>query len=267
MFPWSREFVWDTAHVVFFGALYGVLATIAVSLFVAARRSLRTVRGGRADGEAWAALFPELPPAARTCRHRLESGAQERGCSNAFDCRTCARHAALEKDQGAPEVATASPKRRFYHRGHTWARLDSGGSVTVGLDGMARRLLGAAEEVDLPRAGSRLTVNGTLGRVKTRGIAVRLLSPVDGVVETRRGEGLDFKLRVRPSGPPDLRHLLSGKEAKLWALRELERVQAALGTVGGRLTLADGGELVEDVGAALPRERYDALLGEMFLDA
>jgi len=30
--------------------------------------------------------------------------------------------------------------------------------------------------------------------------------------------------------------------------------------------LADGGELVTDVGAALPRDRYDALLGDMLLE-
>ena len=30
--------------------------------------------------------------------------------------------------------------------------------------------------------------------------------------------------------------------------------------------LADGGELVADVGAALPRDRYDALLGDMLLE-
>jgi len=34
----------------------------------------------------------------------------------------------------------------------------------------------------------------------------------------------------------------------------------------GRAALADGGELVDDVGAALPRDRYDALLGDMLLE-
>ena len=31
MFPWSPEFAWDTYHVAFFGALYSVLATVAMT--------------------------------------------------------------------------------------------------------------------------------------------------------------------------------------------------------------------------------------------
>jgi hypothetical protein len=51
-----------------------------------------------------------------------------------------------------------------------------------------------------------------------------------------------------------------------WALRELERLQRALGSTALGAALADGGELVEDVGAALPGDRYDALLGDMLLE-
>jgi hypothetical protein len=49
-------------------------------------------------------------------------------------------------------------------------------------------------------------------------------------------------------------------------VRELERLQLALGPGEIGAALADGGELVADVGAALPRDRYDALLGDMLLE-
>ena len=71
----------------------------------------------------------------------------------------------------------------------------------------------------------------------------------------------------RPGRPlAELRHLLSGVEVRVWGLRELERLQRALGPSELGAALADGGELVQDVGEALPRDRYDALLGEMLLE-
>jgi hypothetical protein len=85
------------------------------------------------------------------------------------------------------------------------------------------------------------------------------------VVEVQ-GEGAAATLRVDPGGTPDLRHLLSGREARAWALRELERLQAAVGSGATGAALADGGELVADVGAALPPERFDAVLGDMLLE-
>ncbi len=273
MFPWSREFVWDAGHIAFFGALYAVLCAIGVSLVLSTRRVLRQVRAGRVARAAWRVEFAELPGSVRVCRHQITGEAPGRLCQEAFDCRGCGEHELLEAKREKPAACAPEtgfgfdPSRRFYHRGHTWVRLEKNGTATVGLDGMARRLLGSPEKVDLARPGARLEVNGTLGRVRTRGARVRLLAPIDGTVVEVRGSGLGFKLRVRPDATFDIRHLLSGSEAKVWSLRELERVERAVGSIDGAAALADGGELVPDVGAELPRERYHALLGETFLEA
>jgi glycine cleavage system H protein len=272
MFPWSPEFAWDAYHVVFFGALYSVLATVAGSLAVALWRARRDAREGRAAAIAWHGAFEELPASARACRHQLTGEAPDRACENGFDCRHCAEHRHLQELRRTPASAPAEhfgfdlPLDRLYHRGHTWVRPEADGTVTVGLDDLARRLVGTPEGVELPPPGTRLEMNGPAGRLTARGNEVRVLSPVDGTVVERRGAGADFTLRVDPGGVADLRHLLSGDEARAWALRELERLQRSLGPgeVGG--ALADGGELVSDVGAALPRDRYDALLGDMLLE-
>jgi glycine cleavage system H protein len=277
MFPWSPEFAWDAYHVAFFGALYSVLATVGATLAVAAWRARRDARTGRAPAIAWHTDFAEMPPSARPCRHQLTGEAPGRTCGNGFDCQHCGEHARLEtlrQEVGRRACADAAvhygfdlPLDRLYHRGHTWVREEEDGTLSVGLDDLARRLLGTPEKVELPRAGDRLVVNGPAGRVTTRGKEVRVLSPVEGTVVEVRGEGPIATLRVDPGGTADLRHLLSGREARAWALRELERLQRAAGqeSLGGA-ALADGGELVEDVGAALPSDRYDALLGEMLLE-
>ena len=278
MFPWSPEFAWDTGHVAFFGALYSVLAAIATALALAAWRSLRATREGRVASVAWLADFEDLPASARACRHQLTGEAPGRVCENAFDCRHCAAHPAFEALRQERRAAHATPRSeggqlgfelpldRFYHRGHTWARLEPDGTVTVGLDGIARRLVGGAEGVELPAVGAKLTLNGHMARILTRVGEVRALSPIDGTVVSVQGTGTGFTLRLVPVMPVDARHLLRGGEAKVWALRELERLQRALGPVGVAPALADGGELVADLGAAFPTDRYDTLLGEMLLE-
>ena len=99
------------------------------------------------------------------------------------------------------------PLDRLYHRGHTWVRPEMDGTVTVGLDDFARRLVGTPDRIELPAPGSRLEVNGPAGRITAHGNEVRVLSPVDGTVVETRGEGAGFTLRVDPGGVADLRHL------------------------------------------------------------
>jgi hypothetical protein len=273
MFPWSPEFAWDAYHLAFFGALYSVLAIVAGTLVLAAWRARRDARDGRAAAIAWHVDFEEMPRSARPCRHQLTGEAPERTCGNGFDCRGCAEHARLEAlrtGDGPVEPAEHFgfdlPEDRLYHRGHTWVRREADGTLTGGLDDLARRLVGTPERVVLPAAGERLEVNGPAARLTTRGRDVRVLSPVDGTVVGVSGEGPAFTLRVDPGSTPDLRHLLSGPEVRAWALRELERLQRSMGSKALGAALADGGELVADLGEALPGDRYDALLGEMLLE-
>lgn len=267
MFPWSPEFAWDAGHLAFFGALYGVLAVVFGTVLVASRRALVHARDGRGPALAWRLAFEELPQGARACRHQLSGIAPGRVCANGFECRGCDEHtrfASLPREGGAP--AEASRAGRLFHRGHTFVDRADDGSLTIGLDELALRLLGPAERIELPAVGSELKANSLMVRVRTHGKDARVLAPVDGRIERVEAEGLGFRLGVRPPVAAGLGHLLGGKEAELWAMRELERLQLHVAPAGEPFALADGGTLVADVGAALPGERYDALLGEMLLE-
>jgi glycine cleavage system H lipoate-binding protein len=37
-----------------------------------------------------------------------------------------------------------------FHEGHTWARIESGGFICIGMDDFAMKLLGEADGFDLP---------------------------------------------------------------------------------------------------------------------
>ena len=124
------------------------------------------------------------------------------------------------------------PLDRFYHRGHTWARLEADGAVTVGLDELGKRLIGAPDAVDLPAPGVRIHANGTAFRVKKRDADVRVLSPVDGEVVETGGADRGWYLRVRPEQSRTCTHLLRGAEIRPWMMREMERLQLALSAEG-----------------------------------
>ena len=180
-----------------------------------------------------------------------------------------ALHPLAAAAEGGEEIFGMSfPLDRMYHRGHTWARPEADGTVTVGLDDLGARLLGTPDSVELPLPGSRVQANGTAFRAHRREADVRVLSPVDGEVVETGGVDRGFYLRVKPiDGKIDMRHLLRDSEVKPWLMRELERLQLALTMEGASVpSLADGGVPVADIAAAYPRTDWDAVCGEMFLE-
>jgi hypothetical protein len=280
MFPWNYGFHFGAASYIFMGAFYTVLLVVSATFLNALWRTRRGLSDGKAEDIRWRSDFHDLSAADRSCRHVLTGEFKSRECPHAFDCRQCETHAKLVAMHPPVHAAEADaeaeagifgmsfPLDRMYHRGHTWARPEADGTVTVGLDDLGARLLGIPDAVDLPEPGSRVQVNGTAFRIHKREADVRVLSPVDGEVVETGGIDRGFFLRVKPlSGPIDVRHLLRDAEVKPWLMRELERLQLALSMEGASVpSLADGGVPVSDIAAAYPRTDWDAVCGEMFLE-
>jgi hypothetical protein len=254
------------AHTIFMSAFFSVLTVVTITLAFALWRSLRAMP--KAEEIRWHSDFHDLPPADRVCRHVLTGEFRSRECPNAFDCRLCQTHARMPKAAAASEdeiYGMPFPLDRFYHRGHTWARREQDGTVTVGLDELGKRLIGAPDAVDLPEPGVRVHANGTAFRIRRREADVRVLSPVDGEVVSAGGPGQDWYLKIRPEND-DFTHLLRDGEVRPWVMREIERLELALTSEGAPATLADGGVPVEDIAANYPKTDWDAVCGEMFLE-
>lgn len=170
------------------------------------------------------------------------------------------------------------PDGHFYHQGHTWARPDSGDTVTVGLDDFAQKLIGRIDSITLPTPGSAV-VQGEKGLsllVDSR--EIDLLSPVHGeiveindravaspkiVTQDPYETGWLMKVRV-PGHGAGIRNLLSGRLARQWTENALEALRARTGENLG-VVYQDGGLPVRGIARALDPRGWDEIAREFFL--
>lgn len=186
-----------------------------------------------------------------------------------------------------PQPATASKRARswfevrdgyFYHRGHAWALPMANGSVRVGIDDFAQRLLGRPDALRLPSLGASLKPGEVGWSLGLAGKMIEMLSPVAGdvvavnvaVLESPElvsadpyGEG--WLLEVKSSGNGALRkNLMPSRLAGAWLDEIAERIKsmpvAQLGVV-----MPDGGIPVSGFARALAPEDWDRLAREFLL--
>lgn len=170
------------------------------------------------------------------------------------------------------------PEGLHYHRGHTWARVDDDGTVVVGLDDFARRLVGPAAGVRLPAVGDWLHQGEPAFHVRADGRAAALVAPVEGEVVAVNADVADrpalstddpysrgWLVKVRPSSlTSSLRNLLSGSLVRRFMEDTREaldlRLMAATGSV-----LHDGGEPASDFARHLPEGEWKRLVRDFLL--
>ncbi|HLP15464.1 MAG TPA: glycine cleavage system protein H [Bacteroidota bacterium] len=266
---------WNLGQVIFLGIFFAIVAIIVVTLAASTIRTMRIVKENKTDAVRWESEFHDLTPVSRTCRHELTGEFKHRVCNNGFDCNTCESHAKLlarTPAESAPsQVQTAAgfavPLDRLYHRGHTWAKPETDGTFTIGIDDFASRLVGSPEGVELPALGTRIAMNGTAWNFLKGGTSTRFLSPIDGeVIETSNGaEG--WFLRVKPvRGEVKTGHLLKGREVGAWIEREFARLQQLLSDPQVGVTLPDGGMAVQDIAGAYPDKNWEAIYSTLLLE-
>jgi glycine cleavage system H lipoate-binding protein len=124
------------------------------------------------------------------CRHML-SGRISYGLCSSRDCTNCPVEQMIEDEghlpgPGRSDLGSASgydmARNYYYHKGHSWARIEYGGWVRVGVDDFAMRLLGQQDEIETPPPGSTLRQGQPAVILKRSGRQAVIVSPVDGVV-------------------------------------------------------------------------------------
>jgi glycine cleavage system H lipoate-binding protein len=277
VFPFIYEFHWTPVHIIFLGIFFSVAILIVTTVSLALLRAFRAFQQQHQEAIQWEVEFEDLPAVARTCRHQIAGEIAHRTCNHEFDCRSCAVHPTFLA-KNAPALAPVGsaeslygftmPLDRYYHRGHTWVKHEGDGVYTIGMDDFGGRMIGTPDGVELPSVGTPLNANGTAWILRKGKAALRVLSPVDGVVLATGTQEDGWTLKIQGGAPEiETAHLLRGNEVKPWIMRELERLQMAVSPDGVGMSLADGGELVHDMWKQAPQVDWDGVWGEMFLQA
>ncbi len=225
--------------------------------------------------ESWQDAMRKKPALARICRHSLTSRIDMRACAYDYHCEAC------DFDQYFEDIWSAKtkslpgamehvkgfdvPMNYHFHNGHTWARIESGGYVRIGLDDFALKLLGNADALDLPLMGKELD-QGTAGwGLKRKDNTADILSPVNGVImevnaHVRKnpgianhepyGDGWLFMVRT-PDVKKTVNSLMTNEGTLDWMNNEIATLETMVEDVTGPLA-ADGGYFSDDIYGNLP---------------
>lgn len=158
---------------------------------------------------------------------------------------------------------------------HTWARRTDTQTAVVGIDDLARRLIGTADKVVLPLEGADVEAGQSCVRISNGKRITSVVSPVSGEVveinnslskkpgllyEDPYGDGWLFRVRSWRL-PEQFRSLLSGELASDWMRAAVQRLRFGLGSAAGAVA-QDGGQLRENLSEQLDRHDWIRLVHE-----
>jgi glycine cleavage system H lipoate-binding protein len=190
----------------------------------------------------------------------------------------------VAKSEAEPRLAPSLvggfhvPENVRYHPGHTWALGESPNLIRVGMDDFASKLAGRVESIKLPQRGQWLRQGQKLCTLHRDGIAVDMVSPIEGTVSdvndalatnpnlARKdpyGDGWLITVQS-PDAKTNFKNLLGGALARWWTEESAGRLQRKIPSFAGALA-QDGGVAVEDVTAEIPDTDWAVLTKEFFL--
>ena len=235
-----------------------------------------------------AAVQAHTPPRLRMlvkdlkCRHMLSGRVAYKLCAHGYNCVKCPYDQMIEdagmlptpSPPGYDYVSGFSVARDYYYQhGHTWARVEYGGRVRVGLDDFILRLFGPQDEIELPKLGSRVGQNRPGAVLQRGGKEAATASPLDGKVVAvnpqirRRAETANtapytegWLMVIQPTSlRSNLKNLLFGEESLAWIDDEANRLSQMVSDTAGYAMAAAGGEVVKDIFGSVPGLDWDEL--------
>lgn len=174
----------------------------------------------------------------------------------------------------------------FYDRGHTWARIEEGGMVRVGLDDFGQKLAGRIYAVTLPEPGAQVKQGWASWAIAHQVGETTLAAPVTGVVQqvneklalnpsllNRSPYGQGWAMLIQPKQlVEDLERLYYGEHAQQWYEQEVWRLSQELKNAMASsrpdvgVTLQDGGSRIEDLTRAISASQVQHII-DLFLAA
>jgi len=226
----------------------------------------------------------QLPASERKCRYMLTGDFSYKVCPNNYECWHCA------VDQYVQDSIDTSPylqKRRermakrvntvkgftiredfYYLPNHIWIKVE-GDSVKIGVDDFATRLIGKIEKVEFPdentiAKGEECWSLGRMNRVvkmtlpeQAEIIEKNDLVQSDPSIVIKEPYGRGWLLKIKSRG--DVGDILKGQKTIDWLEKEFEKLHQEYEESIG-ITIADGGELVDNLYERLSEEEWSDLV-------
>jgi len=282
----ENECIWMKAGVVNFKLCDNAYDCRTCPFDKAMQKTMKTNRqkDRQPDDSNWAenlkTIYKWYP---RPCRHVLSGRVSAaKACIMNYECYHCAYDQMLDEEDliglnEKPAVSLASgyslADGYYYHTGHTWARFEHGGRVTVGFDDFMVKLFGAPSKISIPPIGTSLKKNHaelTFSRSDKKAAAV---SPITGTVLAVNVKAQEHPeivhedpycegwLYVLEPNMPKRNHkdLFFGKDSLKWTDRESQRLLHLIGPEYQDLA-ATGGEPVDDIYRNFPEIGWDVLV-------
>ena len=170
------------------------------------------------------------------------------------------------------------PEDVYYHRGHTWVKLDEENTMRIGLDDFTQQVMGDIEGIAIPSPGGELSQGQVAWRVRHGKLKLNQLAPLGGTVvevneELKKDptlanrspykEGWILKIRTKGLNKqmPELMDSLQFKahfdQDKATFMSSFS--DHALGAVYG-----DGGEVIKGAATTLDERTWKILVEQLF---
>lgn len=160
----------------------------------------------------------------------------------------------------------ALPGGLFFHRGHTWAKLDPSGNIKVGLDDFVQKIIGRIDAIKPRKVGDSISQGDKIFTIEQGKRTAEFNSPVDGVIDSINEEIVSnpgvikenpyesgWIYSIKPTNlSTNIKSLTIAEDALTWLKKEVQKFREFIAEqfVEDKMlgkTLADGGVPVEGV--------------------
>jgi glycine cleavage system H protein len=176
---------------------------------------------------------------------------------------------------------TIPPVSYYVHSAHGWAKAETQGSATIGVDALAVAALGSVASVESPPVGTRVEQGQSLFTLCCGNRRLEVKAPISGVVSdvNREVAAKPELVKDSPYGAgwvvwlegvdfsSERSQLTIGSGIRTWFRSEVDRLTEALGTRQALTTMADGGVLDSDLSRHIDDAKWNEVVGKFFDNA
>lgn len=246
------------------------------------RQAGKKLTGKRAEIISWQDRLNTMPISKRPCIHHMKGRIEFRSCTNEYRCGNCdfdqyfndqfSVHAMMSPINLLNISGINVPQGYYFHRGHTWVKIEEDNSVRIGIDDFALRMMGPLSRIEAPLMGKKITHDEASILVKRGDHSAEMLAPVSGVVmainpELREEGSLannspyseGWVMKVEPDNlREEIKNLMINQETDDFIKGQVDMLYDLVEEVSGPLA-ADGGDLIDDVFGNIPELGWERL--------